>query len=500
MKSLAFSLTVVCLLAVCLVHAQPQQRAITGDFRMESDLNGQEIVSILSLWGGKDGQLNGEWISYWGVWQLRDIKQSGNSLTFTQLGRFGDTDFTASFAGSMKAGVIEGTITSDAGELKTRGARIGRAPQAAGTWQITTKAGQREYTSTLMIAASDGKLTGSWQSGMGEHTISNVEFSQGKLTFDRTSRIQDRQWESAFEGTIQGHVLTGTFKSERGESAAEGKRLGAAAIGRWDLEIASESGMRKQLLRVNPDLSGMFGPVAIEKIAVEEDRISFATEVSFGEQKYELALSGTIAGNKLTGELTSSRGSRQVEGTKRQAARGQRQEAVKPAVRAPDVIYVPTPQEVVDRMLELARVTKDDVVYDLGCGDGRIVVTAAKKYGCKGIGYDINPVRVRESRQNVRENNVGDLVRIEQEDIFTLDLSGASVITLYLLPDLNVKLIPQLEKLKDGSRIVSHDFDMRGVIPDKVVTIKDEEDVYGDHTIYLWTTPLKRTTAANEQE
>jgi cyclopropane fatty-acyl-phospholipid synthase-like methyltransferase len=157
----------------------------------------------------------------------------------------------------------------------------------------------------------------------------------------------------------------------------------------------------------------------------------------------------------------------------------------------PDVIYVPTPQEVVDKMLELVHVTKDDLVYDLGCGDGRIVITAAKKYGCKAVGYDIDPKRVKESRENVDANNVGDLVTIEQKDIFTLDLSKANVITLYLLPSLNVKLIPQLEKLKPGSRIVSHDFDMKGVKPDKVVKITPK-DGFREHEIYFWTTPLKK--------
>ena len=167
-------------------------------------------------------------------------------------------------------------------------------------------------------------------------------------------------------------------------------------------------------------------------------------------------------------------------------------------IRRPDVHYVPTPQNVVDRMLELAEVKKDDLVYDLGCGDGRIVVTAAKKYGCKGVGYDIDPQRVRESLENVEKNNVGHLVRIEQKDIFTLDLSDANVITLYLLPELNVKLIPQLEKLKPGSRIVSHDFAMKGVKPDQVVNVNtdqgdnDEYDGYSAHTIYLWTVPLKK--------
>jgi len=158
-------------------------------------------------------------------------------------------------------------------------------------------------------------------------------------------------------------------------------------------------------------------------------------------------------------------------------------------VRTPDVHFVPTPQEVVDRMIELAQVTKDDVVYDLGCGDGRIVVTAAKKHGCKAIGFDIDPKRVKESRENVSKNDVADLVTIQNADIFELDLTPASVVTLYLLPQLNVRLIPQLKELKPGSRIVSHDFDMRGVEADKVENLTSSDGI--SHTIYFWTTPLK---------
>ena len=164
--------------------------------------------------------------------------------------------------------------------------------------------------------------------------------------------------------------------------------------------------------------------------------------------------------------------------------------------REPDILYVPTPQKVVDKMLELAEVKKDDLVYDLGCGDGRIVVTAAKRYGCKAVGYDIDPERVEESLGNVEKNEVGHLVRIEQKDIFTLDLSKANVITLYLLPSLNVKLIPQLEKLKPGSRIVSHDFRMKGVKPDKVVKLTSNEDG-SEHKVFLWTSPLKKRKTKN---
>ncbi len=159
--------------------------------------------------------------------------------------------------------------------------------------------------------------------------------------------------------------------------------------------------------------------------------------------------------------------------------------------KEPDVIYVPTPQKVVEKMLELAQVQKKDLLYDLGCGDGRIVVTAAKKYGCKAVGFDIDPERIQEATENVKKNRMEELVEIKQKDIFELDLKEANVITLYLLETLNVKLIPQLNKMKPGSRIVSHQFAMGDIKPDREITVHvGEEDDIG-HKVYLWTTPLK---------
>src|SRR5688500_14532791 len=158
--------------------------------------------------------------------------------------------------------------------------------------------------------------------------------------------------------------------------------------------------------------------------------------------------------------------------------------------RTPDVIFVPTPQDAVEKMLELAEVKKGDVVYDLGCGDGRIVVTAAKKFGAKGIGIDIDPQRVSESKENVRTNGVEKLVTIKNADIFQESFSDASVITLYLLPSLNVKLIPQLEKLKPGTRIVSYQFNMDGVKPKETYTGN------GRYTIYKWVTPLEKEASS----
>src|SRR6266496_1982173 len=130
-------------------------------------------------------------------------------------------------------------------------------------------------------------------------------------------------------------------------------------------------------------------------------------------------------------------------------------------VRTPDVIFVPTPQEVVDAMLKLAKVTKNDVVYDLGSGDGRIPITAAKTYGARAVGIDIDPQRIREANENLKAAGVGDRVKFLQQDLFTADVSEATVVTLYLLPTLNLKLLPRLNsQLKPGTRVVSHSFDM----------------------------------------
>ncbi|MGA2796072.1 MAG: methyltransferase domain-containing protein [Thermoguttaceae bacterium] len=159
-----------------------------------------------------------------------------------------------------------------------------------------------------------------------------------------------------------------------------------------------------------------------------------------------------------------------------------------PVVDAP---FITTPDDIVDKMLELAQVGKDDLVYDLGCGDGRIVVAAAKKYGCRAVGFDIDPERVQESLDNVRKNQVEHLVTIQQEDIFDLELNKADVVTLYLLPGMNLKLIPQLEKLKPGARIVSHDFDLGSIQPDKILRLFCQEDAH-QHVLYLWVAPLRK--------
>lgn len=495
------SLFILTLLLASLgqVWAGSARRGGVGDWQLQIDIDNQKIPAVLSLSRDNGDTLKGEWLSFWGITPLREIKHDAGKLSFAMTVRLDEGDTDTTFSGSIQQGELSGVFSNDLGEYPTRGKRIRRIPMVAGTWNSTLKMGDREFTTDLMIKVDDqGKLSADWKSQYGEHEITNVQFRQRKLTFDRKSKFQDRQWESSFEGTLKGHTLSGKIKSDRGDIELEGNRVGAAAIGQWELDVQSDSRTRKELLRVFPDLSGRYGAISIEKVHLDGKGLTFKTSLTVGYETVDISFTGQLEGRKLTGEITSQMGTAKVIGEKRHIIRSGRQKPrVMKTPREPDVIYVPTPPSVVDKMLELAQVTKDDLVYDLGCGDGRIVVTAAKKFGCKAVGFDIERKRIIESLENVRKNNVGHLVQIEQKDIFTLDLSKANVVTLYLLPELNVKLIPQLEKLKPGSRIVSHDFDMKGVKPDKVVEVPVDEEFRDSHTVYLWTTPLKKVDTSN---
>ena len=164
----------------------------------------------------------------------------------------------------------------------------------------------------------------------------------------------------------------------------------------------------------------------------------------------------------------------------------------KPQELKKDVPYVPTPQAVVDEMLKLANVTKGDVVYDLGCGDGRLVITAVQKFGARrGVGVDIDPQRIKESNDNAKAAGVTDRTSFVVQDLFQTDFKDATVVTLYLLPEVNLKLRPKLlSDLKPGTRVVSHAFDMGDWKPEKAITVPG-----GGQRLYLWTIPANAANA-----
>jgi SAM-dependent methyltransferase len=161
--------------------------------------------------------------------------------------------------------------------------------------------------------------------------------------------------------------------------------------------------------------------------------------------------------------------------------------------RDPDVPYVPSTDDAVESMLKLAGVTKADTVYDLGCGDGRIVIAAAKNFGARGVGIDINPVRIAEARENAKKAGVENLVRFEENDLFEAQFSDATVVTLFLLSSVNLKLRPKLlAELKPGTRVVSNTFDMGDWKPEREFTVPSASaDSYLSRRLYLWTVPQR---------
>ena len=164
--------------------------------------------------------------------------------------------------------------------------------------------------------------------------------------------------------------------------------------------------------------------------------------------------------------------------------------AQSPPQQAPEVPYLPTTQVAVEAMLKLAGVTGNDVVYDLGCGDGRIVVTAAKLYGARGVGIDIDPQRIKEANENAKKEGVEQLVRFEENDLFKANIREASVVTLFLLTSVNARLRPKLEaELRPGTRVVSNTFDMGDWKPEKEFTVDTPDEGYFSRKLYLWTIP-----------
>jgi hypothetical protein len=305
-------------IALCTaVWAAPQGKGLTGEWEMKLNFDGGQMTSLLSFAKDKEGKLTAQWISIMGVSEVKDIKCEGKDITFLLISQFGDQEYRSNFSGTLEKGKLSGLLSSDRGEITTEGKRLRRMSPILGTWNMNFKIGEREINTVLVVSADEQKkLCAEWQSKWGEHEITDVQFKKGKLTFSRVSKFGDREWESTYEGTLKGHKLTGTIKSERGEIAVTGRRVGAALVGKWDLTMTSERGTRKQQLAVYPDLSAHFGARPIKKMGFEEGQVSFEMTLRWGDNEFEMGFEGEIDAGKLTGKLTTSRGTSEVTGTK----------------------------------------------------------------------------------------------------------------------------------------------------------------------------------------
>lgn len=321
MKSLHRSLGLVSLMFVLTfcagVWAAPQGKKLIGEWDMKLNFDGQQMTSILSFAKGKEGELTAQWVSIMGISEVKEIKREGKDITFNLISQFGYQEFTSNFIGTLEEGELSGLLSTDQGEITTEGKKLKRMPAILGSWNMTIKMGEREFNTVLLVTTDkQKKLQAEWQSEWGEHEITDVQFKDGKLRFSRVSKFGDREWETTYEGTLKGHTLTGTFSSQQGQIPANGKRVGAALAGKWDLTITSEQGPRKQRLTVLPDLNARFGSLPIKKIGFEEGLVSFEMTLQFGDNEYEISFKGKLDAGKLTGKLTTSQGTSEVTGTK----------------------------------------------------------------------------------------------------------------------------------------------------------------------------------------
>lgn len=316
---LLFSLAVVTFAAAQqpAQSGRPARWRLYGDWQVKVEFGERQMNAIVSFSRDNEGNLAAQWISPFGVVGLKDVKFEETKLTFVQVVRFGDNEFTSNFTGAIEDGKLTGILSSDRGESKVEGQRAPRIPRAVGNWEMKFKVGDRDVTTTLAVRTNkEGTLTAGWQSQWGEHVITDVAYERGNLTFKRKSKFQDRELASTFEGTVERDTLSGVMKSDMGEMAVEGTRIGAPLIGMWNLEVSADWGEIKQRLVVNPDMSGLYGTIPIKKVNLEDGRVDFMMVVEFGDQTFEMSFAGKLDESKLTGEMTTSRGTQKIKGTK----------------------------------------------------------------------------------------------------------------------------------------------------------------------------------------
>ncbi|MBN2181602.1 MAG: hypothetical protein JW715_06790 [Sedimentisphaerales bacterium] len=290
---------------------------IVGDWKMTMDFNGRDSFATLSIAKKADGTLTGKW----GSSELSKVKFENGKLTFVRTLSFGEQEFTSDFSGTLKDDKITGVMSSDFGDMNATGVRKKPICPALGQWDINFSVMEQDIAAKLVISQTkDGKFEGKWTENMGEHTVSNIKYENGKLSLTRKSKIEDFEFESTYEGTIKGNDLTGTLKSEMGDIQANGKRFGAELIGTWEMTTTSDFGTRTSMMVVEPDLTGYYesfgGETPMTNLKLENGQLTFKLVMGGGDMTFEMSFKGKLDGKTIKGQMDSERGASEVTGKK----------------------------------------------------------------------------------------------------------------------------------------------------------------------------------------
>ncbi len=306
---------------ICLSMAIPQAFAasedISGDWDLTMDFNGTQMLATLTITGKPDGTLTGKW----GSSDLSNFKLDGGKLTFTRTMNMGGQDSTMKFAGTLKDGKLTGTLSSDRGESPVAGAKRRSKAPALGQWDIKYDFGGQELMAKLVISQNaKGAVDANWISEVAKIVVSNVKIEGDKITFSRKTMLDGNGFDSTFNGTVKDDKLTGTIKSEMGDMAVTGQRLGTVLIGKWEITRTTQQGPRTSLLMIDTDLTGRMeslgGEIPIKDLKIDGSQVTFKTELNLGGQSYATEYKMKLDGKTLKGQSVSDRGTNDLAGKK----------------------------------------------------------------------------------------------------------------------------------------------------------------------------------------
>lgn len=313
------SVILLCLFLLVQGALQGAENEITRAWEVRMNFDNRKMFADLVITRQEDGSLSGRW----GTDKLSDVKFRDGELTFTRTIGRGERQFTSNFEAGLTDGKLEGKITSSRGQIDVICVRPEPMCPAVGKWDTSISLGDRKINAVMTISRDpNGTLKGKWTKEPGEHTISDVNYQNGKLSFNRKVRLPEEgmEFETPFEGSIEGDKLIGTMENEMGKWRVTGTRIGAELIGKWELTTTSPRGTRSNILKVYPDLSGryeVFGSqIPIKDIKLNGDRVTFGMDMGFGDREFRMDFEGRLEDGSLTGQLTTPRNEISISGEK----------------------------------------------------------------------------------------------------------------------------------------------------------------------------------------